>query len=219
MKFKTAEKFISLNGEGPLAGQPAVFIRFAGCNLRCGYCDTAWAQEFDTGEDMSLEEIVRYVRESGVRNVTLTGGEPLMRDNMGELIAALLRIPCHVEIETNGSMDISDIAKMSPRPAFTLDYKLPGSGMEGAMLTSNYEYLQRDDAVKFVAGSMDDLLRAEEIIHGYKLTEKCRVYFSVVFGQLELSKAAEFIISHKINGAALQLQMHKYIWDPNRRGV
>lgn len=222
MKFKVAEKFVSLNGEGPLAGQPAVFIRFSGCNLRCSYCDTAWAQGFEEGEDLSLNEIVRFVKESGIKNVTLTGGEPLMREGMSELIGALLKIPCHVEIETNGSMDISELSRRFPEEsglAFTLDFKLPDSGMEGAMLTSNYEYLRKCDAVKLVAGSKDDLIRAEEIIREHRLTEKSRVYFSVVFGQLSPREAAEFIISRKINGTALQLQMHKYIWEPNRRGV
>ncbi|MCM1579401.1 MAG: putative 7-carboxy-7-deazaguanine synthase QueE [Ruminococcus sp.] len=219
MKYKVAEKFVSINGEGPLAGQAAAFIRFCGCNLRCGYCDTAWAQEFDGGEDMTGEEIAEFVKKSGVYNVTLTGGEPLMREGMEELICALGNIPCHVEIETNGSMDISSLAGVSPRPSFTLDYKLPGSGMEGAMLLGNYKYLQKEDAVKFVAGSKEDLLRGEEVIREYKLNDKCRVFFGVVYGKLSLQEAAEFIIGRKIKGAALQLQMHKYIWDPDTRGV
>lgn len=216
--YKVAEKFISINGEGPLAGQPAVFIRLSGCSLRCSYCDTAWAQG-DCGESCSLDEIVRFAAESGVKNVTLTGGEPLEKENVRELIAALLAVPCHVEIETNGSRDISGLAALTPRPAFTLDYKLPGSGMEKFMLMSNYDLLLPCDAVKFVAGSSDDLKRAAEIIRSYSLAERCRVFISTVFGRLSVKEAAEFIISEKLNGVSLQLQLHKYIWEPDKRGV
>lgn len=216
--YKVAEKFVSINGEGPLAGQPAVFIRLAGCSLRCSYCDTAWAQECG-GEECSLEKLVWFAAGSGVRNVTLTGGEPLEAEGVTELVMSLMSAGCHVEIETNGSRDISELAGLCPRPAFTLDYKLPGSGMEAHMLMSNYDLLLPCDAVKFVAGGRADLERAAEIIREYSLTEKCRVYISTVFGKLSAKEAAEFIISEKLNGAALQLQLHKYIWDPDKRGV
>ena len=105
------------------------------------------------------------------------------------------------------------------RPVFTLDYKLPGSGMESSMLTDNYRFLKGEDAVKFVSGSIEDLERAEEIIRKYSLTEKCRVYISPVFGKIDPVQIVEFMIERKLNGVRLQLQLHKFIWDPDRGGV
>lgn len=220
MLFKVAEKFISINGEGTKAGQPAVFIRLAGCNLRCSYCDTMWANSPNAPHTlMSEDEIADYIRESGIKNVTLTGGEPLIAENIVVLLERLSREDISVEIETNGSADISVCDGISPRPSVTLDYKLPSSGMEDKMYLSNYEKLTENDTVKFVAGSSDDLEKALEIINRYDLTKKCHVYFSPVFGNIEPAEIVEFILAHKLNGVNFQLQLHKFIWDPERRGV
>ena len=218
--FKVAEKFVSINGEGPRAGELAVFLRFCGCNLDCGYCDTRWANTADVKFELATaEELVEYVKSTGVKNVTLTGGEPLLQADIAYLIELLGASGAEVEIETNGSAPLKDIVSISPRPAVTADYKLPSSGMEKYMLTENFSYLTLQDAVKFVVGDMCDLARAEEIINGYGLKEKCRIYFSPVFGKIKPVEITEFMKERKLNGVRLQLQLHKIIWEPDMRGV
>ncbi len=218
--FKVAEKFVSINGEGPRAGELAVFLRFCGCNLNCGYCDTRWANTADVKYELaSAEELVAYVKLTGVKNVTLTGGEPLLQADIAYLIELLSASGAEVEIETNGSVPLKNIVSLSPRLTVTADYKLPSSGMENHMLTENFSYLTLGDAVKFVVGDKYDLLRAEEIINGYGLKEKCRVYFSPVFGKIKPEEIAEFMKERKLNSVRLQLQLHKIIWEPDRRGV
>ena len=219
--MRVAEKFISINGESIRAGELAVFIRFTGCNLRCSYCDTMWANEPGCPyEEMTPEEIRSYIKETGITNVTLTGGEPLLQREAGYLIRLLLQSGNRVEIETNGAADLWPYT-LDPlcRPVFTMDYKLPSSGFESSMILDNFSLLQGEDTVKFVAGSVEDLERAEEIINRYGLLERCHVYFSPVFGKIEPFRIVDFMIDRKMNEARLQIQMHKVIWDPDKRGV
>ena len=134
--FPVAEKFVSINGEGKYAGELAVFIRFRGCNLKCTYCDTVWANTGDCpAEMMSVEDIVSYVNEEGIKNVTLTGGEPLLQENIDILVESLMKSGHNVEIETNGSFSIKNLSEKTYRPDFTIDYKLPSSEMESFMNT------------------------------------------------------------------------------------
>ena len=142
-----------------------------------------------------------------------------MAENVRVLLERLSHEDIAVEIETNGSADISVCDGILPRPSVTLDYKLPSSGMEKHMLMSNYDRLTKNDTVKFVAGSHDDLEKALEVIKKYDLTNKCHVYFSPVFGKIEPAEMVDFILEHKLNGVNFQLQLHKFIWDPNKRGV
>ena len=217
--FNVAEKFVSINGEGQKAGQLAVFIRFAGCNLRCSYCDTKWANDFDLkGENLTAEQILEYVLDTGVHNVTLTGGEPLLRPEIEELISMLVKAGLWVEIETNGSVPLKPLEKDS-RPHFTMDYKTPSSNMESEMLVSNFDLLEPDDVVKFVCGSSEDLNCTYDIIKKYNLTAKCKVYLSCVFGNLQPSAVVDFMKEKNLNGVNFQLQMHKFIWNPDKRGV
>lgn len=220
-EYKVVEKFISINGEGVLAGQLAVFVRFKGCNLNCGYCDTKWANLPDAAfELMTEEDIYNYIKETGVKNVTLTGGEPLIQKDIDVLLRRLAADEAiHVEIETNGSVPLDRFTSIDKRPSFTLDYKLPGSGMESHMLTENYKLIDKRDTVKFVISSRSDLDRAKEIISAHRLDEICHVYFSPVFGSIEPSEIVEYMIENKMNGINMQLQMHKFIWDPNQKGV
>ncbi|MBQ5418201.1 MAG: putative 7-carboxy-7-deazaguanine synthase QueE [Oscillospiraceae bacterium] len=223
--FRVAEKFLSINGEGLCAGKPAAFIRFTGCNLRCSYCDTRWANDHDCPyEILTVGDIVGYVRFTRAHCVTLTGGEPLLRVGISELCAALMREDgLRTEIETNGSVSIAELAELRKSGkgelSFTLDYKLPSSGMEKYMLTDNYRYLEKTDSVKFVCGSRDDLKRAAEIIAEYSLDKRCSTIFSPVFGRIEPKDIVDFMIENELMDSRFQLQIHKFVWAPEMRGV
>lgn len=220
-KYKVVEKFVSINGEGTRAGQLAAFIRFQGCNLNCGYCDTTWANEPKASyEWMTEEEIVTYILEEKVQNVTLTGGEPLLQQDINVLLERLAKeTQLWVEIETNGSVNITPFLTIENRPSMTMDYKLPSSGMEQFMCQENFSLLQEKDTVKFVSGSREDLEKAKEIIERYELVKRCHVYLSPVFGQIEPADMVEYMKENHMNGVNLQLQMHKFIWNPNKKGV
>lgn len=220
-RLKVCEIFQSINGEGTRAGQPAVFVRLAGCNLNCSYCDTKWANGPDAPcEEMTAREIHEKVSAYGIRCVTLTGGEPLLHKHVDELLSELCGDDkLSVEIETNGSADVSIADKMKNRPLLTMDYKLPSSGMEKAMRLENYALLRSEDTVKFVCGSRRDLEKAAEIIERYKLIGRCHVYLSPVFGGIDPKDMVCFMLERKLNGVNLQLQLHKFIWDPNEKGV
>lgn len=218
--FPVAERFVSINGEGRKAGVPAAFIRMKGCNLSCSYCDTSWANEKNCPVmSCSLPELIDWLLDQKVKYVTLTGGEPLLVPEISRLIEAVGTAGMELEIETNGSVDISPFHLLKPRPSFTLDYKCPESGMESYMLTGNYSLLTNKDTVKFVVSSRKDLDKAFEICQRYRLAEKCRVYLSPVFLRIEPAEIVDYMISHHWNDARLQLQLHKFIWPPDRRGV
>ena len=220
--YPIMEKFISINGEGTRAGELAVFVRFTGCNLRCSYCDTMWANEPGCPyEEMSPAQICEYVRSTGIKNVTLTGGEPLLQKDMDKLISLLIsECGVRVEIETNGAVDLRPFAELPEgRPLFTMDYKLPSSGYEDRMIAENFSVLEKEDTVKFVSGSRADLERAGEIIEKYGLLDRCHVYFSPVFGRIGPAEIVDFMLNKRMNKARIQIQMHKVIWDPNERGV
>lgn len=218
--YPIMEKFISINGEGAHTGELAAFIRFRGCNLQCSYCDTRWANSFSAKAQIaSAEELTEWAVSSGVKNVTLTGGEPLLQDDLEILIKMLIRNGMRVEIETNGSIPLKKFAQMHYRPVFTMDYKLPSSGMEKYMCTDNFRLLNIHDTVKFVSGTQEDLERAVQIINEFDLEEKCHIYFSPVFGGIDTADMVKFMIDRHMKYVRLQLQMHKYIWDPQKRGV
>ncbi len=218
--YPVAERFISINGEGVRAGQLSGFIRMKGCNLSCSYCDTSWANAADCPcEYLGITDLIAWLRSKDVKNVTLTGGEPLLVPGIRHLIEELGREGKNVEIETNGSVDISPFHALPHRPAFTLDYKCPDSGMEDFMLTDNYALLDAKDTVKFVAGSETDLDKAFEICSRYHLSDRCHVYLSAVFGKITPAQIVSYMMDHHWNEACLQLQLHKYIWPGEQRGV
>lgn len=220
-EFKVVEKFVSINGEGTKSGQLAVFIRFAGCNLACNYCDTMWANKEDAAYELMTEfELYDYIKSTGIKNVTLTGGEPLLREGIEKLLKILSSDKSiRVEIETNGSIAIEPYRDISENMTFTIDYKLAGSGMESHMYMENFEDVMSTDTVKFVVSHMDDLNNAREIIDRYNLRERCIVYISPVFGRIEPRQIVDYMQEYKLNDVNLQLQMHKIIWDPEARGV
>lgn len=223
MTFNVIEKFISIDGEGPTMGELATFIRFAGCNLNCSWCDTAYSIPMNQKcEMLSAEQICDYIKKSGVNNVTLTGGEPLMQQGIEELIDMLSKYSLlMIHIETNGSVPIYKFKKIRhlDNVRFILDYKLPSSDMEDRMDLLNYEELCSNDACKFVIENEQDLNRAKEIVDKYNLTEKCLVLFSPITSSIEPIKIVEFLKDNKLNKVRLQLQLHKIVWSPETRCV
>ena len=218
--LSVVERFVSINGEGAHAGETAAFIRFKGCNLGCSYCDTRWAnRDRVVYSCYTPGQLADWAESTGVKNVTLTGGEPLLQEEIDELIEELLNRGNRVEIETNGSLPLNSFIGESRRPVFTMDYKLPSSGMESAMRRDNFRLLDCHDTVKFVAGCRDDLKRAGQIINEYRLNERCHVFLSPVFGKIDPAEIVDYMIENDMNDVRLQLQMHKFIWAPERRGV
>ena len=220
-RYKVVEKFVSINGEARRAGELACFIRFAGCNLNCSYCDTSWANERNAPyEILSEEEIYEFIKNSNVKNVTLTGGEPLLQENIKRLITMLSKDKeLNIEIETNGAVEISDFIGIGDNITFTVDYKLPASGMEEKMCRNNYELLRDKDTVKFVVSDNNDLDRAYEIINKYKLDKRLQVYLGASFGMISNEDIVKYMIEHNMNSVRIQLQLHKYIWNPDKKGV
>ena len=217
--YKLAEHFVSINGEGQCAGELALFLRFAGCNLRCDWCDTAWACGKDAPHTVvSLSDLAKIAEDAaadGVRNVTLTGGEPLLQDNIRTVMEQLCGMGLRVEIETNGAVPLEPFIGCGA--VFTMDYKLPSSNMERFMHTENFALLHPQDTVKFVCGSKEDVLRAKEIAAQYK--PECPLYLSPVFGRIEPAEIVEIMKAERMGNFRLQLQLHKFIWDPMARGV
>ncbi|MBQ7641418.1 MAG: putative 7-carboxy-7-deazaguanine synthase QueE [Acholeplasmatales bacterium] len=215
--MRVIEKFVSINGEGLRQGELAVFIRFANCNLRCSYCDTTYSFINPVYNDESIDEIIDYINKQHVKNITLTGGEPLIQEDIDILIKRLVELGYRVEIETNGSVDIKKY--LNDKISFTLDYKLPTSLMEKFMLTDNYDYVTKKDSIKFVCGDLNDLIKAKEIMIKYNLINKTNCLISPVFNQINLEDIVNFLIDNNLNDVRLCLQIHKIIWDPNKRGV
>lgn len=220
MSFKVVEIFESINGEGMRAGELAVFVRMKGCNLSCNYCDTMWANEADCEfEEMTADRIVERVKKSGIKNVTLTGGEPLLQKDADKLLKLFSdEKDIRVEIETNGSVNLSSFLKYE-NTSFTMDYKLPESDMEKYMDLENFKILRKKDTLKFVASSVNDLKKAKDIIEKYDLIDRVNIIFSPVFGKIELTDIVDFLKDNKLNDVRMQLQMHKFIWAPDERGV
>lgn len=215
--MRVIEKFVSINGEGVKSGELSVFIRFEGCNLRCSYCDTTYSFINPIYEDLEVLDIVDYILSTKIKNVTLTGGEPLLQKDIYKLLEELSKYDLEVEIETNGSISIKDFNFNNV--SFTLDYKTPSSKMEKFMNLDNYKYLKRKDTIKFVCGSIDDLKTSKSIMDKYNLYDKCNLIISPIFNSLPLETYVSFMISNNMNNVRFGLQIHKIIWDKDKRGV
>lgn len=228
-----AERFVSINGEGACAGKLAAFIRFTGCNLRCGYCDTMWANAPGAAaQGETPQQLVAWVRQAGVECVTLTGGEPVLQPLLPQLVELLLGelgptgCGLRVEIETNGAADLGELAALRARIgnaapgrlSFTVDWKLPSSGMEQQMLPANFRLLDACDTVKFVCGQ-GDLPRVLEVARQLDLPGRVPVYLSPCFGDIEPARIVEFMQENRMTWATAQVQLHKVIWPDVERGV
>ena len=219
--MQVTEIFRSIQGESTFAGLPCIFIRLTGCNLRCVWCDTAYA--FYGGKTMSAEEILAAVRElSGrsegrpVKLVEVTGGEPLLQKEIYPLIDRLLAGGYQVLIETSGERPIRDL----PSPVVrVVDVKCPGSGEGGSFLLENLEHLASHDQLKFVLADRRDYEWAREFLQEHRLQDKVEtVIFSPVFGKMEPRPLAEWILADGLP-VRVGLQLHKFIWDPEATGV
>lgn len=199
-------------------GELACFIRLSGCNLRCSYCDTKYALENNSGEEHSIEKIIEKVDKIGFKNITITGGEPLIHKDINELISKLLNKGYNINIETNGSIDIKNYLG---KCLITMDYKCPSSLMEKSMNLSNLEKLTENDVLKFVINEKD-FNAVKKILKKYDL--KCYVYLSPIFGDIDLKKIVEFMKECNSQGinmqkVRMQVQLHKIVWKPDERGV
>lgn len=160
------------------------------------------------------------VNNSVAMNITITGGEPLFQPGIYELLEYLCKNTSKViEIETNGSIDVKSFKTIDNPPLLTMDYKLPSSGENSRMNLNNFDHLTIKDTVKFVIGDSEDLKRAEEIIYRYSLQGRVSIYFSPVFGQIDMEEIVNFIKERELNRVKFQLQLHKYVWHPDRIGV
>jgi 7-carboxy-7-deazaguanine synthase len=211
--MRVCEIFTGIQGESSYAGMPCTFIRMTGCNLRCSYCDTTYA--YDEGSELSEEDIFKKVRNAGIRLVEITGGEPLIQKGIYRLIERLLDDGYTVLIETNGSINIKDVDK---RAVVILDIKTPGSGMCEEMDLSNIDYIKNYDEVKFVITDRIDYEWSKDIIQRYNIKNKCLILMSPVYGILPAEDLARWMLEDRLE-ARLNLQIHKYIFGPDRRGV
>lgn len=220
--MKVSEIFCSIEGEGKRAGLPCIFIRLFGCNLRCSYCDSMYAVD-DTNDkcltEMSIDEILGRVsclnKTGSIKAVTLTGGEPLLcMTQAHNLLHALNAKGYEVNIETNGSI----LCTLRGPHFYTMDVKCPSSGMETHNDMNNFQYLNEDDVVKFVVGSEQDLNYMKNIINTYPT--KAQIFVSPVFNTIPMSSIVEYMIhSPELSKVRFQLQVHKFVWDPLKRGV
>lgn len=226
IKFKVNEIFKSIQGESSFAGLSCAFVRLSGCNLRCSYCDTAYA--YKAGRYMSIDQIVSKTAALDTHIVELTGGEPLLQPNALALIDALVDLasrralsagPAVIKprllIETSGSMPIDNI---NPKAVIIMDIKTPSSGSAQMMLLNNLDYMKPEDEVKFVIGDRKDYEYSRKITLDHRLTQRCGVLFSAVYGRIEPRKIINWMLKDGIN-ARFQLQLHKYIWPACKKGV
>ena len=211
--MKVNEIFCSIQGESTFAGLPCVFVRLTGCNLRCSYCDTKYA--YKEGEEKSINEIIKKVNSYNCNLVEITGGEPLAQAGCINLANALVGDQKKVLVETNGSLDISALNEPVVR---ILDIKSPGSKEQDKMYWDNLMKLRFEDNVKFVITSQNDFDWAVTIVEKYKLLDQATVLFSPAFSILLPEKLANWILEKSLP-IRMQLQLHKYIWHPEKRGV
>ncbi len=227
-----AEIFVSVEGEGARTGAPAIFIRLFGCNLNCTYCDTKYACKQEDGvrgyTNMTIDQILEAVKTyEPCKCITLTGGEPLIHPAACELVTVLRENDYWVNIETNGSINLEPFIaaqdKFGPKKSsmdyfFTMDWKSITSGESAAMLKSNLDLLEATDVLKFVVGNDDDLNQMKKLLEDYPDID-AQIYVSPVWGEITPDHIVEYVLNNKLVYVKVQVQLHKIIWDSNKRGV
>jgi 7-carboxy-7-deazaguanine synthase len=223
IRIPMVEIFETVEGEGTLAGFPTVFVRLYGCNLRCSWCDTKYSYPPEqAGDVMAIGEIINEVKKYSSRYICLTGGEPLLYgEHSLALIHALLEIESvlDIHIETNGAIELSYFMERidSPKVRYIMDFKLPDSGEMEQMRYSNFALLRAEDELKFVIASIADFTTAVQVLE-QNPTEALPL-FSPVWESMPPAKLVELMLEHKLSHVKLNLQLHKIIWDPAKRGV
>lgn len=209
-----SEIFCSIQGESTFAGLPCIFIRLAGCNLRCNYCDTTYS--YESNVNLSIDEILSQVKEfEPVKLVELTGGEPLLQNEIYDLFEQLNEKGYKILLETNGSISLKDIPEFVTK---IVDVKCPGSGENKSFLIENLEFInEAKDELKFVLTDNFDYNWAKDFISKYKLYDH-KILFSPVMDKFDPQDLAKWIVDDKLN-VRMQLQLHKIIWDKDKRGV
>jgi 7-carboxy-7-deazaguanine synthase len=215
LSLKVNEIFYSIQGESSYAGFPCVFVRLAGCNLRCSWCDTGYARE--EGEEMDIASILKRAEEYRCPLVEITGGEPLIQEETNELVRRLLDKGFRVLLETNGSMDVSVV---DPRCVKVVDVKCPSSGESGRNDFRNFERLTEKDEIKFVIGDRTDYDYACNVVRQIleKTAGRNLIHFSPLFSRMEPRMLAAWILKDRLP-VRMQLQLHKALWPEARRGV
>jgi 7-carboxy-7-deazaguanine synthase len=211
--LKINEIYKSIQGESTHMGRPCIFVRLTYCNLRCTYCDTEYA--FYEGEDQSIDAILDEIKSMKCNLVEITGGEPLFQPECIELLHRLVDENYEVMLETGGSLSISDVPTSVIK---IVDFKCPSSGMMKKNLWSIVNDIQSHDEIKFVIGNRKDFDWACECINEYLLNEKCTILFSPVFGEIEPKVIVDWIVKEN-TPVRFQIQSHKYIWVPEKKGV
>lgn len=220
------EIFLSIDGEAKRAGQLATFVRSVGCPLRCSYCDSSYTWGKESGNMiMSVKEIVDVCENNGAKNITFTGGEPLIQKDADELIEELAAKDFDVSIETCGAVDFTERKwfKNNIKNVWVCaDYKCYESNESDKMIDINkFAKLRSRDVLKFVVGSFKDLELAKSVMEQLRKKRcKCHFYLSPVFGKIEPLDIVNFIIDNKLQDKVnFQVQLHKIVWDPEERGV
>ena len=211
--LKVSEIFPSIQGEAARAGRPCALVRLAGCNLRCKWCDTPYAQQ--GGREMSVADVLGRVRQLGCKLVEVTGGEPLTQPAASELLRELCDAGYETLLETNGSLDISQV---DPRVVRIVDFKCPSSGEDSQVRWANVASLTARDEVKFVLADRTDYEFARQAIAEHSLCEECPVIFSPAADQLVAATLAKWILEDNLD-VRLGLQLHRIIWPGKDRGV
>jgi 7-carboxy-7-deazaguanine synthase len=209
-----SEIFFSIQGESTYTGLPCIFVRLAGCNLRCNYCDTNYSYKSEI--TLSINDIITKVKEyDPVKLVEITGGEPLMQPEVFQLIRLLYENDHTILLETNGSILLKDVPNYIIK---IVDVKCPGSGEENSFLLENLEFINKEkDQIKFVLSDNFDYNWAKDFVMKYNLIDY-EILFSPVLEKLEPQKLAKWITDDKLN-VRMQLQLHKLIWGKDRKGV
>ncbi|MCX7055053.1 MAG: 7-carboxy-7-deazaguanine synthase QueE [Proteobacteria bacterium] len=211
-RLKVTETFVSIQGEADAVGWPTLFIRLTGCPLRCAYCDTQYS--FYGGEWRTLDDLLVIARESGVRHVCVTGGEPLAQQACLELLSVLCDAGYSVSLETSGALDV---AAVDPRVSRVVDLKTPESGEVKRNKLENLDVLTPHDQLKFVLCSRADYEWARDLLRQRTVPLPAQVLFSPVWGQVEPRDLADWILADRLP-VRLQVQLHKYLWgnEPGR---
>jgi len=211
--IEICELFYSIQGESSYAGYPCFFIRLAGCNLRCTYCDTRYAFEGEHASYTVSQILAEMEKYPGVP-VEVTGGEPLLQKGVYPLFDELLATGRTVLLETNGSISLAEVPTAVVK---VLDIKCPGSGMHEKMDFTNFAFLGPQDEIKFVMGSREDYAWAMDVLEAYRLQDQVTVAFSPVTPLLQPSRLAEWMLADRLP-VRLQLQLHTILWPSKTRG-